>query len=195
MKRQRTAHLVSNILNPFWLSLALILTLSFVSAPTKLDAIKWSLIAAAFSILPVFVVIILLVRKGKLDAVYINVRRQRTKIYFLVGLCTIVGSILLAYLKAPPLLVAAFISGLSTAFIFMFINLWWKISLHTAFVAGSATILVIVFGWTAIISMPLIPLTAWSRVELKRHSLSQVVGGALLATVIAVVVFNRFALA
>ena len=92
-------------------------------------------------------------------------------------------------------MVAEFIAGLVTIAVFTGINLWWKISLHTAFVAASVTVLVMLYGWIAVVAVALIPLTAWARVELKHHSLAQVAGGALLAASIVVAVFYPLVLA
>ncbi len=193
--RKRLANLTSNILNPFWVSLVVILLLSFASASSTLDALKWALVSIALSILPVFSVIVYLVRNGKLDGIFTNVRGQRTKIYLLAGLCAVVGCIILIYLRAPSILVAAFTAGLSTAVIFMCINLWWKISLHTAFITASVTVLVMLYGWVAVVTVALVPLTAWARITLEHHSLAQVATGALLAALIVVVVFYPFVLA
>ena len=110
-------------------------------------------------------------------------------------LCASVSCITLAYLRAPSILVAAFATGLSTALIFTLINLWWKISLHTALVAASATVLVMLYGWAAAATVALVPLTAWARIELEYHSLTQVATGALLAALIVVVMFYPLALA
>lgn len=142
------------------------------------------------SVLPVFLVILYLVRTGRLDTIFTNARGQRTRIFLLASAFAVMGSIILAHLKAPPILVTGFIAGLSTAAIFMCINLWWKISLHTAFVAGSATVLVMLYGWIAAVTVALVPLTVWARVELKHHSLAQAATGALLAALIVVVVFS-----
>ena len=77
----------------------------------------------------------------------------------------------------------------------MFINMWWKISVHTALVAASATVLVMLYGWVAAVTVALVPVTAWSRIELEYHSLAQAVTGAILAALIVVVVFYPFVLA
>jgi len=193
--RKRIANLTSNILSPFLVSLVVILLLSFASTSSTLDGLKWALISIALSILPVFLVILYLVRNGRLDAVFINVRGQRTKIYLLAAVCAVMGCVILTYLRAPSILVAAFIAGLSAIVIFMFVNLWWKISLHTAFVAASVTVLVMLYGWIAVVTIALVPLMAWARIELKYHSLAQVTTGALLAALIVVVVFYPFVVA
>ena len=192
--RRRIANLTSNILNPFLVSLAIILLLSFESTSSILDAVKWSLILTAVSILPVFLVILYLVRKGRLDGISISVRQQRTKLYWLAVACDSVGCVILIYCRAPLILVAAFVAALSAIAIFMGINLWWKISAHTAFLTASVTALVILYGWIAAVAVVLIPLMSWARMELKHHSLAQVATGALLSALIVVVVFYLFGL-
>ncbi len=194
MKKQ-IATLVSNILNPFLVGLVVILLLSFTSAANPLDALKWSLVAIALSILPILVVVIFLLRTGRGDNFFASVRQQRTKIYLVTSLCAIAGCIILTYLGAPSTLVAAFAVGLSAALIFMCINFWWKISLHTALIAASATVLIILYGWLGTITITLVPLTAWSRIELKSHSFAQVTTGAVLAASIVVAVFYPLVLA
>jgi len=192
--RERIANLTSNILNPLLVSLVLILLLSFKSTSNTLDAVKWSLISIAVSILPVFSVVIYLVRSQRLEGLFIITRRQRTKIYLLAGVCTGVGCIIFPYLGAPKELIATFIAGLSAVVVFMCINLLWKISLHTAFVTASVTVLIILYGSIVAATVVLIPLVAWSRIELRQHSLAQVAAGALLAASIVVVVFYLFGL-
>ncbi len=192
--RKRIANLTSNILNPFLVSLVLILLLSFRSTSSALDAVRWSLILIAISILPVFLVITYLVRSRRLEGPFVNIRKQRTKVYLLAGICAGIGCIILHYLEAPKELTATFVAGLSAVVVFMCINLLWKISLHTAFVTASVTALIILYGPIAAVTVVLVPLIAWSRIKLKHHSLAQVATGALLAALIVVVVFYLFGL-
>lgn len=193
--RRRIASLTSNILNPFLLCLALIFFFSFTSTSSTPEAIKWALLSMAGSVLPVFLVIIYMIRNGRLDSFFVQVRQQRTGLYVMGCLCACISCITLAYLKAPSILVSAFATGFSTALIFTFINLWWKISLHTALVAASATVLVMLYGWAAVAAVALVPLTAWARIELEYHSPAQAVSGALLAALIVVAIFYPLALA
>ncbi|MBI4187758.1 MAG: phosphatidic acid phosphatase [Chloroflexi bacterium] len=190
--RKRIANLTSDILSPFPVSTAVILLLSFKSTAGTAEAIKWAFVSMVLSVLPVFLIVLYLVRTGRLDAIFTGARRQRTQIYVLAGLSAAVGSVVLYYIKAPPILVAAFIGGLVMAVIFLVINLWWKISLHTALVAASVTVLVILYGWIAAVTVALVPLIAWARIELKHHSLAQAITGALLAALIAAIVLYPF---
>ena len=192
--RKRIANLTSNILNPFLVSLVVVLLLSFGSTSSTLDALKWSFILIAVSILPVFSVILYLARHGRLESIFTSIRSERTKVYLVASVCAGAGCVILHYLGAPLLLIATSAAGLLAVFLFMGINLWWKISLHAAFVAASVTALVILYGSMAAITVVLLPLIAWARIELEHHSPAQVTIGALLATSIVVVVFYLFGL-
>ena len=192
--RERIANLASNILNPFLASLVIILLLSFEATSSILDALKWSLILTALSILPVYALIIYLVRSKRVESLFIHVRKQRTKVYLLAGVCVGLGYTILHYLGAPQMLMATSAAGLSVIVVFVCINLRWKISIHTAFIAALVAILIILYGWIAAVTVLLVPLIAWARIELAHHSLAQVVTGALLATLIVVAVFYSFGL-
>ena len=192
--KKRIAKLTSNALNPFLVSFIVIILISFESTSTTSEALKWSLISIALSILPVFAVIIFLVRNQKLQGIFIKVRRERNRIYLLATVCAVVSCVVLYYTEAPLVLVASFAAGLSAIIIFMSINLLWKISVHTAFVAGSITVLIVLYGASGAATAVLLPLLGWSRIELEHHSPAQVAAGALLAALIVVVVFHLFGL-
>lgn len=190
--RRQIAKLTSDILNPFLVSLVIVLLLSFKSTATALDALKWALILIAVGILPVFSVMVYLTRSGRLDGIFTGVRRQRTRVYLLAVGCAVVGCVLILCLGAPQVLRATSVAGLSAVIVFTAVNLFWKISLHIAFVAASAAALVILYGPIGAISLVFLPLIAWARIESGHHSVAQVATGAILAAGIVVVVFYLF---
>jgi len=192
--RERIANLTSNILSPFLIGLILIVLASFEATTTVFDTIKWSLILTALSVLPIFLFVVYLVRHNRLDSIFANVREQRTKVYVLAIILAVVSCIILLSLKAPLMLLAAFVASLSANAIFMLVNLHWKISVHTGFITAAVTLLFILYGLASLASIVLIPLVAWARMELEHHSLAQVFTGALLAIVIVVAVFYLFGL-
>ena len=192
--RKRLAKLTSNILNPFLVSFVVIIVLSFEATSSTSDALKWALISLALSVVPVFIVVVYLVRNQKLEGIFVNPRQQRNKIYLLASIWALIGCFVLPYLGAPTLLVATFAAGLVSIVLYMVINLLWKISLHTAFVAASVTIVIIVYSFTGALTAVLLPPVAWARIELAHHSPAQVASGALLAAVVVVVVFQLFGL-
>ncbi len=188
------ANVVSRVLNPFLVLLVITLVLSFESTPRTMDALKWSLLLVIITILPVYIAIIYLLRVRCFVRHFIDIRQKRNIIYAIASISGVLGLIALLALSAPPLLLAAYTAGISTVVMFMGINFWWKISVHTAFVAGTVTFLIILYGAVAAVSVVLLPLVSWSRLELAYHSVAQVILGALLASLIVIIVFNRFGL-
>ena len=192
--RKRIAHLTSNILNPFLIGLVLIPIVSFKVTDNPSEALKWSLILTALSVLPVFLFTCYMVRHNRLDSVFANVRRQRTVIYAVATVLASVSCFVLLVLEAPPLLLALSVAGFSANIIFMGINLRWKVSLHTAVIAAAVTVLLFLFGPASTVFIALVPLVAWARIELEQHSLAQTATGTLLAPAILVGIFSLFSL-
>jgi len=190
--RETLAKLTTNVLNPFLASFIVIVLLAFKATASTTEAVKWASISIALSVLPVLAVVIYLVRRKKLDGVFVNPRQQRTWIYLLASALGATGYGLLWYLKAPELLVVTFAAGLTAIVVFMGINLFWKISLHTAFVSGAVAVLIIVYGAAAAWTIILLPPVIWARMELKQHSVVQVAAGAILAAAIFICVFWGF---
>ena len=194
MTKQKIARIAANILNPYLLSFVIIILLSIESTSSNEEAIKWSLISLALSVFPVFAVVIYMVWRRKLDGIFINLRKQRSRIYLLAICCAIIGYIVLIFIDAPELLRAAFLSGLIAVVLFMIINLFWKISLHTAFITSSVAVLIIVYGKAAAWTVLFIPLIAWARLEMRLHTPAQVAAGALLSVSVVIIVFGSFGL-
>jgi membrane-associated phospholipid phosphatase len=192
--RKRTARLISNILNPFLISVVIIVLLSFKNAPDMAEALKWAAISLVISVLPVLAVVAYLVRRKKMDAFYDNQRRQRYTVYILASVLGAIGCGLMWGLKAPELLAVTFTTGFAELVVFMGINFYWKISLHTGFIASAVTILCLVYGVIATWTIVFLPLAGWARIELKQHSIRQVTAGTVLAAGIVIAMFAGFGL-
>jgi len=190
--RERLARLISNTLNPFVISAAVILLLAYKETSSITDAIKWVSISLATSVLPIFIIVTFLIRNKKMDGFFTNPREQRNIVYLLASAFGAIGCGLMWYLNAPELLAVTFTAGLLSIIVFTAINYFWKISLHTAFIAASLTIVIIIFGATAVWVLVFLPLVAWARIESKQHSIMQVVVGGLLAALIVVGIFWGF---
>jgi len=72
------------------------------------------------------------------------------------------------------------------------ITLAWKISAHTAGVAGPTTALVFVFGIWMVPLYALSIFMVWARVKLRAHTPSQAVAGLIVAIMITSVVYFLF---
>jgi membrane-associated phospholipid phosphatase len=189
---ERLAKITTVVLNPFLVSLILLVMLAFESTMGIADAFKWLAISIALSVLPTFVFVIYMVRMKRLDGLFENPRNQRNLVYLLAVVLGITGAVILYYANAPRLLFVTFVAGLSAMVIFMLINMYWKISLHTGFIAAAAAVLIIVYGAQAAWSVLLVPLVGWARLKRKMHSFMQVTCGIVLAAGTVVIVFAIF---
>jgi membrane-associated phospholipid phosphatase len=72
------------------------------------------------------------------------------------------------------------------------ITLVWKISAHTAGIAGPTTALLFVFGTWVIPFYTLSIFMIWCRVRLHAHTLSQAVAGLIVAIAITAIVYSAF---
>ena len=97
-------------------------------------------------------------------------------------------------LDAPLLLMALVVASGASGIIFMTVNLVWKISVHTAFVTAMVVVLVVLYGWVAILSAVVIPLMAWARVVLKQHTVAQTVVGAVISAAAVSFIYYSYGL-
>jgi membrane-associated phospholipid phosphatase len=81
------------------------------------------------------------------------------------------------------------VAYLCVSFTMLTITLGWKISAHTAGIAGPTTALVFVFGAQVLLLYGLSILMIWGRVRLGSHTLSQALAGAVVAIVVTSLVF------
>lgn len=67
----------------------------------------------------------------------------------------------------------------------------WKISAHTAVVAGAAAVLTVQFGpgW-GLLTATAAPITGWSRCRLRDHTAAQVFTGATVGAIVVAGVFG-----
>jgi membrane-associated phospholipid phosphatase len=182
--RQRIARLTSSLLNPFLVSFITIIFIVLDSTDSITGDLKWTAIALLLSVLPVFTFIVYQVRRKKLDSILPETQGQRKMIYVLASVVAAAGCGVMWSFKAPELLAVSFTAGLAAIVIFMAINLYWKISLHTAFISAAATILTLAYGPKAAWVFLLLSPVAWARLELKLHTPAQVITGAILAAAI-----------
>jgi membrane-associated phospholipid phosphatase len=190
--REKLARLISNTLNPFVVSAIVIILLAFRETSGTPEAIKWIAISLAVSVLPTLIVVIFLVRSKRMDGFFNTTREQRNVVYLFASVLGAIGCGLLWYLNAPKLLAVTFTAGLISIVLFAGINYYWKVSLHTAFVAASLTIVIIVYGAAAVWAVIFLPPVAWARIELKQHSITQVVVGSLMVALITAGIFWGF---
>ena len=192
MIRLQIAELASKVLNPFWVCMVILLFVAFWSTGSVSGMLKWFSLSLGIIIVPVYGVLMYLVRTRGIGKRIVDIREQRTAIYITASISALVGCAVLFLLGAPRLYMASLIAGATNVFVFMLVNFRWKISVHAAFTAASIAVLIILCGAAGAFSVVLLPLVAWARIVLKHHSVAQVAAGMVLSPVIVLVVFSLF---
>ncbi len=177
----RLAYVVSQVGSPPVLtSGALAVSASALSGSR---AWMWAGTYVFLAILTPLFYLVCLVRRGTVTDLDVQLRQQRKRpLLFTIG-CGGLAWLTLMLGKAPvPMVILAGALWLQMAIIFG-ITLRWKISVHTAAAASVGTLI-----WSLVGSpLPMmigVPLIAWSRVRLGRHTLAQTIAGALLGAII-----------
>jgi hypothetical protein len=129
--------------------------------------------------LPVVYLLWLLAR-GQVADFHLYRREDRLRPYLATLLAAALGWAILRWGGAPRLLVVlAGATCLQTATL-LAVTLRWKISAHTATAAALAVLTAALAGPVAAPFAAAVPVVAWARVRLRRHTVAQTVAGALV---------------
>jgi membrane-associated phospholipid phosphatase len=186
----RLARVLTEVFAPAVLAAVLPPVIGVHAAASAGAGLAWGLLAALFCAVIPFAMILRGVRRGRLSDRHIGERSQRTRpLLFGLGSVT-VGIALLVAGGAPRELTALIVASFAGGVVATAINHFWKSSIHTGVAAGSAVVLVIVFGPLLLLSGVVVAAVGWSRVRLKDHTVAQVVVGAAIGALVAGVVFG-----
>jgi membrane-associated phospholipid phosphatase len=180
--RHRFASLVSAVIHPLVFPLVTVVVLSYAYTHSIGDTFVYTVTALALTALPVALVVLVQVRRGKWSDLDVSVRRQRYTLYPFTLACLGLLAYVYYRLQAPREAIVSVISLVGANLVNALINLKWKISAHATTAAACASLLWLLspghtWGPPAAASAALV---GWSRVELRRHTAGQVFAGWLV---------------
>jgi membrane-associated phospholipid phosphatase len=177
---QHLARAVSQIGSPPVLTLATSLVCANVVGTAV--AWTWALVHSGIALVAPTLYVIWLVHRGDISDLHLRAREERIRpLKAFVGAHAASLAIMWAA-SAPSLLTLLAGLNLVQLLIFLGVTLRWKISMHCTAASGLSML-----GWSLIGDGALllgfsVPLIAWSRVYLDRHTPSQTLAGAALGT-------------
>jgi len=118
--------------------------------------------------------------RGRLTSIEMHLRSERIQPYLVSLLCSLAAWLWLRLGMAPALLTLLAGVGVVQVALMLAVTLFWKISAHSASIAGVVMLAVSLFGAIALPLVILVPVVGWARVNLRRHSLMQVAAGSVL---------------
>ena len=120
----------------------------------------------------------------------VSKKEERPKL-FLTCLVFFLISLYISFRSGNSQLIYLYSTLVLTFFLGTVITFWWKISFHM--IIATLSILFIIFLWRepqSYLLLSLIPLIGWSRLQLRRHSIKQVIGGTLIAAICSLIVLT-----
>ena len=185
----RIARVLSNLLSPPLIAMGAVTVLAFYS-PIGTGLIQpWQsfLIGIFFVVVGPILPVALMVVRGKMTFDVKN-RRDRPLLY-LAAIIIYFSGALIAWIFHNHAMAVIAIAYAGVTSVIALVSLYWKVSAHSAGVAGPITGLIWVYGLFFLHFMLLAVLVAWARWKLKLHSPSQLLAGILIAILVTAVVY------
>ena len=178
---ERLADVISQVGSPpVLVAGSMALTAGSVANP---GAWLWAVTCVLIGVIPSVLYLVWLLHRGRIASLDIPFREHRIRPFVFTTGCRMVAWLVLWVGTAPlPLVLLAGILSLQTLFILL-VTMRWKISVHCATASGAA-----VMAWSLVgVWLPMlvgVSLIAWSRVRLRRHTMTEAMAGLLLGFVV-----------
>lgn len=193
-----TARIMSMIFTPFYLPIVGLIAL-FIFSYMSLLPMMYKLVMLAMVYLLTVVAPSLLIHLYRLCQGWTSHelgRKERRLVPYIISIvCYFACFFWMEYRNTPRVISIIVVVALTIQMVCALINIWWKISTHTAAIGGVAGGLVsysIAFSfnplWWLCFVLILAGTVGTARMILRQHSLSQVVGGFLVGAACAILV-------
>lgn len=181
------ARIISSITNPL---LVLFLVPYMLLSATHVEsqiAIKWTVFTFLFVIM-IGLFVFFEVKRGVFTDFDVSKKEQRPLLFMVVAVISVIYFLSLIIFHGPPVLFATLFGLIIGIFCISLLNYIVKASIH---VAISTAVLLSAF---LLYHLPyyvllIIPVIAWSRVVLKRHTLTETITGFGLGTFMVVLMY------
>lgn len=179
---------VSNILSPPVIWGVMAFPIAFRKAETFSGGFGWAMLYVLLICVVPATYIVYQVARGEITDVHVRIRAQRIR-PFMITLAS--GTVaLLAYLvlRAPrPLPIFTLMTLIQIAAV-LIITIEWQISMHALASSSALVTIFALFGLpAALIAAPLVPIICGARYRLRRHTIPQLVGGAVVGSTLTAV--------
>ncbi len=192
-----TAKIISMIFTPFYLPLvgiALLFTFSYMNMlPMGYKLLVVTIVYFLTIFIPTFFIRLYRRQRGW-TMQQLGQKRRRIVPYAISMVCYLTCIWLMYYYNIYHFIVIIVIAALLIQAVALLINIWWKISTHTAAIGGVVGALMAFAElfrfnpvWWLCLAILVSGVLGTARIILRQHSLSQVVGGFLVGAVCAFV--------
>jgi len=188
----RFGRLVSQIFHPIVNGIAAFALVGLVAPeiPSARTGLLWALACMVTIITPTAVFFYARLLSGAYSDDDVSRRDQRTGLYLMSIVSTVVGSAVLYWAGLPPIFLRLLVVGIAVIGICMLINFAWKISVHSASIGTLASLATFYLREWGLILWACAAVVGWARVRTGNHTLMQVLAGWTVALVGVLLAFR-----
>ncbi|MHB8276928.1 MAG: hypothetical protein ACYDIA_04660 [Candidatus Humimicrobiaceae bacterium] len=194
MKINKFAKVISYIFDGSYISIPTYLVINVFMLKTGKEVAIWTSLCIIFGSIMPFIFLVFLYKKKIITDLHVPRREDRLKPLLVSNISYILGYFVFFILKAPVYLRALFFTSFLTTILLTIITYFWKISFHTSWITFTSITYYVFFGKWALFLLLLVPLVAWARIKIKRHTIGQVLAGSLLTLITASFGYSFFGL-
>jgi membrane-associated phospholipid phosphatase len=191
-RTDKLAETLSKLLSPVVIAFfaTVIFTFATPIKPSSYNPCHSLLIGVIFLAIAPIISILYFYQRGVVD-LWVSDQKMRTPFYLVAIIGYVTASIIFFILHYQVMLVLSMAYVWVTTVV-MIANLFWKVSSHSAGVAGPLTGLAYVYGLIALPLFLLVPMVIWVRKQLAAHTLTQLITGAAIAIFVTLIVYHVF---
>ena len=191
-KARKTAKIISFIFDGSFLSIPLFVIIALEVSSNAFLAIGYAAICTLFIMVIPYLYILFLLKRKRINDVHLPVKGNRMRPLIVMDTSFTLCYFILYLLDAPDFLRTMILASLFTVVMLTVITIFWKISFHASWITFVSITLCILYGKWALLTFILLPLVAWARVIIKRHTIMQVIAGACVTVVTSLFTYNLF---
>jgi len=128
--------------------------------------------------------------RGGVKQRYLSGRSERLVPLAVACASVVIASVLVRALEASRDLQAVLLTMLFVLGLTLIATPLNRVSVHMAAITGGSMVLQLLFGAIGVALLPIVAIVGWSRVELGEHTRAQVVTGAVLGVIGAMVAYS-----
>jgi len=186
------SEIISWLFSPPLVGTVFFVFLIFWYSTDLLQGFKWMIAISPFLIFIPLAYFALSVKLGWITDIDLSNRKERPAFLLVFTISLALAAIVLYFLNVPNKFLVYVLSGLAVTILDSVITLFWKISFHTAITASVIAAINILGGFRFWPMFLLLVPIAVARIILKKHTLWQVIGGAVVSFIVTALVFIAF---
>lgn len=182
------ARAISFVTNPFFIAIPLPFLLVYHESGNFADSFRWTIFSLTFLVM-IGVFVVYEVRRHVFSDIDVSRKEQRPLFFVYVAFVCILYLMSLYLLRGPQILAIAVGGVLGSAVVLGLVTHYIKASLHVATISAFFTVFALLYGGSSFFWLLMIPVVAWSRIMIKRHTVAEAIVGCILGIMLTLIVY------